>query len=383
MKSLIRIATILALAALGSSSGIAATQEEGDAERDVGGAGTRHAVFVQTNNPAGNAIAVFDRSADGMLTFAGSHPTGGNGSRAVGAPSDPLASQGSLVYDRAHRLLFAVNAGSDTLSAFDVAGDQLELNEVVPSGGPFPVSVAVHGNLVYVLDAGLAGFVSGFQIERGSVEPIDGSTRSLGLANTNPPFFLSSPAQVGFTPDGKQLLVTTKSFGMVDVFELEQGGQLSAQPVRNPEAPVPFPFIFGPGRLLVLVNAGNSSVGTFIVDQDGTLRPAGVPVPDGQAAACWIAEARGFEYVSNTGSNDISQYRVRGDGSVELVNATAAMGIPGVTDSTTAGGGKFLYVLSGSSGTVYAYSVGPNGSLTLIQTVPVPDGANIEGIAAD
>lgn len=378
MKSLIRIATILAFAVFASSSGTAATQ------RDDRNAGARHAVFVQTNDPAGNAIVVYDRDSDGKLTFAGSHPTGGNGSRAIGATSDPLASQDSLVYDRAHRLLFAVNAGSDTLSIFDVDGDQLELNQVVPSGGPFPVSVAVHGNLSYVLDAGLAGFVSGFRIEDGRVvEPIDGSTRTLGLANTNPPFFLSSPAQTGFTPDGKHLLVTTKSFNVVDAFEVQQDGQLSPQPVRNPEAPVPFAFIFGPGRLLVLVNAGNSSVATFTVDQDGTLAPAGAPVPDGQAAACWIVEAHGFQYVTNTGSNDISQYRVRGDGTVQLVNATAASGIPGATDMTTADGDRFLYVLSGSSGTVYAYSVGANGSLTLIQTVPVPDGANIEGIAAN
>jgi 6-phosphogluconolactonase (cycloisomerase 2 family) len=372
----IRIATILPITVLASAAAMAAPQPDGDG-------GGRHAVFVQTNDPRGNAIDVYDRNADGTLTFAASYPTGGAGSRAVGAPSDPLASQNSLVYDRAHRLLFAVNAGSDTVSIFDVHGDRLELNQVVPSGGPFPVSVAVHGNLAYVLDAGLAGFVSGFRIEHGSVEPIEGSTRTLGLTNTNPPFFLSSPAQVGFTPDGQQLLVTTKSFNTVDVFQVEDDGRLSAQPVRNAEAPLPFPFVFGPGRLLVLVNAGDSSVATFTVDRSGTLAPAGARVSDGQAAACWVVEARGFHYVANTASNDVSQYRVRGDGSVTLVNPTAASGIPGATDMTTANGGGFLYVLSGTSSTLYAYEVEAGGSLTLIQTVPVPDGANMQGIAAN
>src|SRR3954468_2646952 len=117
--------------------------------------GTDHAVFVQTNDPAGNSIVVFDRSHDGTLTLAGTFPTGGKGSRAVGAPSDPLASQGSLVYDRSHQLLFAVNAGSDTISVFQVDGDELELAQVVSSGGPFPASIAVRRNLLYVLDAGL------------------------------------------------------------------------------------------------------------------------------------------------------------------------------------------------------------------------------------
>jgi 6-phosphogluconolactonase (cycloisomerase 2 family) len=371
-----RIATILPIAVLASTAAIAASDHAENGSE-------RHAVFVQTNDPRGNSIDVYDRSTDGTLTFVATYPTGGVGSRAVGAPSDPLASQHSLVYDGAHRLLFAVNAGSDTLSVFDVDGDQLALNQVVPSGGPFPVSVAVRANLVYVLDAGLAGFVSGFSIEHGTVEPIEGSTRTLGLANTNPPFFLSSPPQLGFTQDGKNLLVTTKSFNTVDVFEVEQDGRLSAEPVKNPEAPLPFAFIFGPDGLLVLVNAGNSSVATFTVDRSGTLAPVAAPVSDGQAAACWITDARDFQYVSNTGSNDISQYRVGGNGSVTLVNPIAASGIPGATDSVAAGGGQFLYVLSGTSSTVYAYEVRADGSLAFLQTVPVPDGANMEGIAAN
>ena len=376
MKHAHRIATVLAMAAIASSAAASAKSHGDDS-------GSDHAVFVQTNDPAGNAIVVFDRSHDGALTRSGTFPTGGRGSRAVGAPSDPLASQNSLVYDRPHQLLFAVNAGSDTVSVFRVDGDELELSQVISSGGPFPVSVAIHRNLAYVLDAGLAGFVQGFRIDDDHLEAIEGSTRTLGLANTSPPFFLSSPAQVGFTPSGKQLLVTTKSFDTVDVFAVQQDGRLSAEAVRNPDAPLPFPFLFGPGELLVLATAGNSAVATFSIDRDGSLLARGAPVSDGQAAACWIVSAHDSQYVANTGSNDVSQFRVRGDGSVALVNATAASGIPGATDMATAAGGKFLYVLSGTSSTVYAYAIEGDGSLGLIQTVPVPGGANMEGIAAN
>ena len=375
MRNRTRLASIFSLAFVSSWAAIASADNKGD--------GGRQAVFVQTNSPGGNAVVVFDRNADGTLTFAASHPTGGSGGRAVGASSDPLASQNSLVYDSSHRLLFAVNAGSDSVSAFAVEGDGLELTQVVSSGGPFPVSIAVRGNLAYVLDAGLAGFVSGFRIDGDHLEAIAGSTRTLGLANANPPFFLTSPAQVGFSPNGKHLIVTTKSFNTVDVFQVERDGLLSAQPVRNAEAPVPFAFVFGPADLLVLANAGNSSVATFTIDQGGTIVAAGAPVSDGQIAACWIASAREFEYVANTGSNDISQYRVRGDGTVTLVNPTAASGIPGVTDMTTANGGRFLYALSGASSAVYAYRIEGDGSLTFVQSVPVPDGANLEGIAAN
>src|SRR5437588_8872640 len=58
------------------------------------------AVFVQTNQPTGNQIAVYDRAGDGGLTPAGMYATGGNGGVALpGTESDHLGSQGSLLYD--------------------------------------------------------------------------------------------------------------------------------------------------------------------------------------------------------------------------------------------------------------------------------------------
>ena len=74
----------------------------------------QHAVFVQTNEPAGNRIIVFDRARNGQLSQAGTYPTGGNGGVAApGDEPDHLASQGSLVYDWRHSLLIAVNANRD------------------------------------------------------------------------------------------------------------------------------------------------------------------------------------------------------------------------------------------------------------------------------
>ena len=344
--------------------------------------GPAQAAFVQTNDPAGNSIVAYRRNPDGTLTETGIFATGGKGGKELpGTQSDPLGSQGSLVFDTGHRLLVAVNAGSNTITVFRVEGTQLERMQILSSGGPFPTSVAIRGNLAYVLDAGASGFVSGFRIQADRLEPIAGSTRTLGLANSTPPFFLSSPAQVGFTPNGQHLLVTTKTHSSVEVFQVEADGLLSAQPTVNPEGPVPFPFIFDPAGLLTLVTAGNSAAATFRVNADGNLTPVGTAVSDGQAAACWIVSARRFDYVANTASNDLSQYRVNADGTVTLVNAAAASGIPGATDMATADG-RYLYVLSGSTGAVDAFSVGAGGALTLIQSQPVPDGSSIEGIVA-
>src|SRR5919205_1051221 len=84
---------------------------------------------------------------------------------APGTESDRLASQGSLAYDAGHSLIVAVNAGSDSISAFKAQGDRLKLEDVLPSGGQFPASIAVHGDLVYVLNSGGAGIVQGFRLQ--------------------------------------------------------------------------------------------------------------------------------------------------------------------------------------------------------------------------
>ena len=93
----------------------------------------------------------------------------------------------SLTFDPVHNLLYAVNAGSNTVSVFSVYGDQLFLRQVINSGGQFPVSVAVHGYNVYVLNA-LSANVQGYISFFGQLFPLPDSDRSLGLtvpSNTN------------------------------------------------------------------------------------------------------------------------------------------------------------------------------------------------------
>ena len=348
------------------------------------GAGDAHGgkgvVFVQTNQPAGNQIVVYDQAGDGTLSPAASYATGGNGGAALpGTGSDHLASQGSLAYDAEHQQLIAVNAGSDTVSAFRVKGDRLALENVLASGGQFPASVGVHDDLAYVLNSGGTGIVQGFRIGQHGLEAIPSSARSLGLGNTNPPNFLSAPGQVGFTPDGSKLIVTTKaSTSSIDVFQVDNDGLLSATPVTNPSAtPVPFAFTFGPGGRLVAGEAGASSVTTYQIGQDGTLADPKSQT-DGQVALCWIERVGRFYFVSNTGSSTLSAFRVGGDGQPELVNAVAANTNPGPID--LASSGDFLYAETGLTSTIDEFRAEHDGTLTSIGTVTgLPPG--IEGIA--
>lgn len=373
-RSVIGLLAVLALAgALGATSASAARP-----------AGPSPVVFVQTNGLTGNTIVVYDRAATGLLTQAGTYATGGDGGAAAGAVSDRLASQGSLLFDARDDLLFAVNAGSDSISVFDVHGDTLSLTQVVPSGGQFPASLTVHDRLLYVLNAGGDGNVSGFRIAGGKLHAIHDSTRSLGLANTNPPFFLTSPGQVGFTPDGTKLVVTTKASGSnIDVFSVLPNGRPSASPVVNPAAtPVPFAFTFQPGSgRLVDGEAAASSVTTYAIQGDGTLTDPR-SLGDGQAALCWITAVRGYYYVSNTGSNTVSGYSLAADGTPSLIGPTGVVGTtePGTIDSAAADD-HFLYVETGIGGTVDEFRVEADGTLTSLGTVTgLPPG--IEGIAA-
>jgi 6-phosphogluconolactonase (cycloisomerase 2 family) len=343
--------------------------------------GQASVLFVQTNQPSGNQIVVFDRAADGRLSQAGVYPTGGlGGAAAPGTESDHLASQGSLVYDAPHRVLLAVNAGSDTVSAFRVRGDRLRLLDVEASGGQFPASIAVHDELVYVLNSGGTGIVQGFRLSRHDLAPLPGSARSLGLANGDPPNFLTAPGQVGFAPDGSKLLVTTKaSTSAIDVFAVGADGRLSAAPVVNPSAtPVPFAFTFASSGRLVSGEAGTSSVTTYAVAPAGTLTDPRSQ-SDGQAALCWILRVGGFYYVSNTASNTLSSFEIDAAGQPSLLSAVAATTNPGPIDLASSGG--FLYAQTGTNGTVDEFHVESDGTLEPIGTVAgLPSG--IEGIAS-
>ena len=137
-----------------------------------------HSVFVQTDDPSANHIVVYDRACDGTPQPGRQlcHRRQGRGGSRLGRGPARLA--GFACHAPTHgRLLLAVNAGSDTLSLFRVHGDHLWLRQVIASGGDFPVSIAVHRHLVYVLNAGGDGSVQGYWLWDGHLWPIRGSHR--------------------------------------------------------------------------------------------------------------------------------------------------------------------------------------------------------------
>jgi 6-phosphogluconolactonase (cycloisomerase 2 family) len=371
-------ATLLSGGLLAGSVLAVSAQEVAQSQSDRDG--HTNLVFVQGNDPAGNQVLAFQRDRSGALTALASYATGGKGYRIAGSMVDPLASQGSLTFDTEHHLLIGVNAGSDSIYAFSVDGATLEQRQVLRSGGSVPVSVAVHEDLVYVLNAGGSGSVQGYRIDGKRLHPIENSVRSLGLTPvTGSNEFLNTPGQVGFTPDGNQLIVTTKANGShIDAFHVRSDGRLSESPVMNASAtPVPFGFTFDSRGRLVVAEAGTSSVSTYTLRDNGTLVPIGSQT-DAQAALCWIDRDGQTYFGANAGSGSISAFRLDNGGRPMLIGTTNVG--PGAIDLDHAGNGRFLYVQLGGNGTVAGFSVNPDGSLTSIGTVATS--TTQEGIVA-
>lgn len=336
------------------------------------------AVYVTSNAAAGNEILAFERSPDGQLASAVTYSTGGLGT------GGGLGNQASLALTKDHRYLYAVNAGSDDVSTFAVDRDGLrQVGAPVASGGDQPISLAVHGDLIYVLNAGGAGGIAGFRIGRdGTPSAIPGSIRPLGSP-------AAGPAQIGFTPDGRVLVVTEKAANTITTYAIGADGLASAPRTRASAGPTPFGFNFNQrGDLVVSEAAGGaptaSSASTYRVDRDGTLALVSGAVATTQTAACWIAISPNgsYAFTTNTGSGTVSRLAVGPGGTLELDDPAA--GVTGTgsrpQDAAFTSGGRFLYVRN-DAGSVGAFRVGSGGELIHIGDFgPLPAGAN--GLAA-
>jgi len=337
-------------------------------------------VYVLTNQPNGNAVMVFHRDAGGALTSKGTFATGGNG---TGAGVDPLQSQNPLVLGYYGTLLFAVNAGSNSITSFKISGDALTPVGTVPSGGTMPVSIATHGNLVYVLNAGGVPNISGFTLDTqtGQLTPLAGSTQAL------PGGTLAAPAEVAFVPGEDKLLVTEKGTSKIDTFMLDGSGVAKAGMAFASTKPTPFGFAFAPHHVAIVSDAVKgkplaAALSSYKIRPDRDPLVISAAVPDKQTAACWVAVTQdgAYAYTVNTGSNSISSYTVSVGGQLTLLNSMAAGGnVP--VDTALSRESKFLYVRNGGDGSVEGFAVNPDGSLTTVAIGGgLPDGA--AGLAA-
>jgi 6-phosphogluconolactonase (cycloisomerase 2 family) len=337
------------------------------------------AVFVESDNLTANTVVSYSQEADGTLVQAGVFPTGGRGGQLTGSVVDHTASQGALAYDSQHNLLYAVNAGSDTITEFAVRGDQLSRVQTIWSGGSFPVSLAVHGGALYVLNARDGGSVQGYARFGDYLVRVPFWHRDLGFNPDPTPEFTSTPGQVAFSPDGSKLIVTTKGDGQsIEVFPVGPFGP-SAHPVTTADpGNVPFAVAFDQQNHLVVAEAGQSTVASFTINRNGTLDLID-RVATGQAATCWITAVGQHLYASNAGAPSVTSLDSNNGTLSTSGNTTTDAG---TVDSAASSDGKYLYVQTGAVGIVDEFAIHPDSSLHPLGSVTVPGGAGGEGIAA-
>jgi 6-phosphogluconolactonase len=308
-------------------------------------------VYVQTNDVVQNEVVVFGRKADGTLERLSGHLTGGKGS---GEPH--LPSQSSVVLDGDR--LFVTNAGSDDVTLFAVAGEELRLVDRIASGGSAPRSVAVHGERIYALNTG----------DEPSVARLGGSVVALPEG--------SDPAQVAFTPDGRTLLVTDRATDSIHAFAVDGDGALGTRVTHRSSGATPYGFGVTTGGVLVVTEAagarvGKASASSYRLDGPAQLEPVSGAVGNTRSEVCWavVSNDGRVAFVTNFGDGTISTYAIGDDGSIELreaVAATTVEGAPGVRDEALSSDGQYLYALHADTGQVFGWKVGTDGALAAI-----------------
>ena len=326
------------------------------------------AVFVLTNN-AVNSVAIFNRAADGSLTAAGTVLTGGAGLAAG------LGSQGALALGDDRRTLFAVNAGSNEVSAFVINRNTPRLVAKVSSNGIRPISLAVHDNVLYVLNQGnatSAGNISGFKVAaNGALTAISGSTQSL---SSNANGSMLAAAQVSFDRDGEHLVVTEKGSNKIDVYTVNNS---VAQPpvVYASNGNVPFGFAITNANNVIVSEAASGAVSSYKLTEKG-LASVTASASTHQGAPCWVAVTGNgkFAYTTNAASASISGFAVAQNGTLTPLNSTGITAVVGPNVSPVDMGlsvdSKFLFALTRDPVTnmrgISAFAVQADGSLVAI-----------------
>ena len=335
-------------------------------------------VYTLSNQTTGNQVISYSRSVDGKLEWEASYASGGNGT------GGGLGNQGAVIIASAddNDFLLAVNAGSNSVSSFQINANGLQLLSTVSSGGILPVSIAQYGKIVFVLNGRGTNNISGLMLDdNGMLHSIANSTRPLSAASTG-------PAQVSFVNEGKVLVVTEKATNKIITYTVDVNGIPGSMHSIASSSATPFGFAAGRNGIIFVSEAvggapGASVLSSYQIGYNGTVVLVDGSVGAGQSAACWVVNSNNgkYAYTTNTASNNISTFGINNTGDISVTQAISATTQAGPIDAALSNNSKFLYVLNAGTHSVQAFTAGNAGSLTILQTVAgLPAGAT--GLAA-
>ncbi len=215
------------------------------------------------------------------------------------------------------------------------------------------------------MNAGTSPNISGFRVDNhGMLSPIAGSTQAVTSATS---------VQIGFSPDGRVLVVAGKASNTLDSFVVDQNGVAGPAQTFASNADVPYGFAFD-NRGHLIVSEASGFVTSYSVSHDGTISPITDAQPTFQAAACWLVITKNgkFTYTANAGSHSITGYSIGHDGSLSILNSDGITADTGAgthpIDMALSNNSQFLYVNNGIGG-IGAFAVHADGSLSSIDGV--------------
>jgi 6-phosphogluconolactonase len=365
-----KVRTVVALAALSCLATIifAGLGAQGAPRAGFRSAATTGRVYTMTNAVAGNVVNAYIRAANGQLTLQTSVSTRGTGTGA------DLGSQGALIVSPNHKSLFVANAGSNDITAFQITVSGLKFVNKISSGGTTPISLTTNGKLLYALNSsGTTPNITGFRINaNGSLSALAGATAALSGSG-------AGPAEVSFNRNASLLVVSEEKGNNIDTFTVGSNGLPGPALIQPSSGAGPFGFAYDNRGHLIVSEAPGSSVSSYFVNASGALSVISGSVMDFGKAACWIANTNNsgfptqYSYTTNTGSDSISGYVIRSNGSIALLDpsgvtfqlSTGAKPLDMAMDS----GSNFLYVLAQGLGSVDGFQINSDGSLAQVTSV--------------
>jgi 6-phosphogluconolactonase (cycloisomerase 2 family) len=295
--------------------------------------------------------------------------------------------------------LFAVNAGSNTVSSFRLTSRGLKLVNHPSSRGHRPISLTstIRGSsgkeLLYVLnsDANSAS-IHGFRVAPSCrLSDIKHSTRPTSSQH-------SVPAQIRFDTRGQVLAVSERFANDIDIFPVTRQGVAKAPVVTPSSQKTPYGLEWNNKDILAVSNedfpppaVANSTVTTYSLKRNHKLVALATAASPG--AACWNVFTNNgkFLFVTNPagplfGGKNVMSFRVGSKGSLSSVDSqnTAYNSL----DDALTRDNKFLYVLSdqllpvaGPHSAINAYRVNARtGKFTPAGAVAIT-GNNTAGLA--
>jgi 6-phosphogluconolactonase (cycloisomerase 2 family) len=362
LRTLLAVAGAVALTACSDVQPTAptATKPSFSQTQTVGG------VFVSTNGLNGNAVVAFARAADGSLAPTGTFATGGTG---IGGTGDPLASQFAVALSKNAKFLVVVNAGSNDISSFAVDGGSLTLVNRASSGGIRPVSVTVTNGYVYALNT-VSNTVGVLAIgSDGTLTAEPSKTKPLAAG-------ANGAAEVRANPTGDLLVVTERVSNRLETFAIAQDGSLGGPVVTAAAGTTPFGFDFTTRGQVIVSEAASASASSYAPNVDGTLSVVTAAAPTLQRATCWliVSNSGRFAYTANAGTSNITGFAIDANGTLTRLADSGVSGDLGAgaqpLDLDMSRNGNFLYVMKNGTGTIGAFAVGGDGSLTPLADTP-------------